>query len=121
MLSTIRPEIKTLLKIKALFDALRNNCLKIDLEHDQSLDEKMTFAKTKRRGIRQYLSKKIHNWGFKNFGKSGITCAFFIYTGASSIRGALVTVKMLFLAWRNVCLDTRIINFSLANDSPLFQ
>ena len=56
MLSTIRPEIKTLKN----YYALCNNCLKIEQEQGQSLDEKMTPAKTKPRGIGQYLSKKIH-------------------------------------------------------------
>lgn len=48
-------------------------------------------AKTKRRGIRQYLPKKIHKWGFKNFVRAselGIMYDFFIYSGANTRGGA---------------------------------
>lgn len=47
----------------------------------------MVPAKTKPSGIRQYMPKKIHKWGFKNLvraGNSGIIYDFFIYAGAKS-------------------------------------
>ena len=47
----------------------------------------MVPAKTKRSGIHQYLPKKIHKWGFKNFvcaGASGIIYSFFLYVGQKS-------------------------------------
>ena len=47
----------------------------------------MIPAKTKRSGIRQYMPKKIHKWGFKIFvraGKSGMIYDFFIYAGPKS-------------------------------------
>ena len=47
----------------------------------------MVPAKTKRSGIYQYMPKKIHKCGFKNFvhaGASGIIYDFFFYTGQKS-------------------------------------
>ena len=47
----------------------------------------MIPAKTKRSEIHQYLPKKIHKWGFKNFvcaGASGIIYNFFLYAGQKS-------------------------------------
>ena len=47
----------------------------------------MVPAETKRSGIRQYMPKKIHKRGFKNFvraGVSGIIYDFFFYTGQNS-------------------------------------
>ena len=76
-----------LFKVKPAFDAVRKNCIKIEQERDQSVDEQMIPAKTKRSGIRQYMPKKIHKWGFKIFvraGKSGFIYDFFIYAGATS-------------------------------------
>ena len=73
--------------MKPVLDAVRNNCIKIEQERDQSADEQMIPAKTKRSGIRQYMPKEIHKWGFKNFvraGKSGIIYHFFVYAGATS-------------------------------------
>ena len=48
----------------------------------------MIPATTKHSGIRHYLPKKIHKWGFKNFvraGESGITYNFFIYSSANTL------------------------------------
>ena len=47
----------------------------------------MVPAKTKRSRIHQYLLRKIHKWGFKNFiraGTYGIIYNFFCYTGQKS-------------------------------------
>ena len=59
-------------------------------EQYQSIDEKMVPAKTKRSGICQYLPKKIHKWGFKNFvgaGASRIIYDFFFYAGQKCAGG----------------------------------
>ena len=77
-----------LFKVKPLLDAISNNCLRFEQEQNQSVDEQMIPAKTKRSAIRQYLPKKIHKWGFKNFvraGELGITYDFFIYSGAYTL------------------------------------
>ena len=50
-----------LFKVKPVLDAVRNNCIKIEQERDQSVDEQMIHAKTKRSGIRQYMQKKSTN------------------------------------------------------------
>ena len=76
-----------LFKVKPVLEGVRQNCLKIDQEPYQSLDEQMIPAKTKRSGILQHLPKKIHKWGFKNFvraGKSGFIYDFFLYAGSKS-------------------------------------
>ena len=68
---------------------LHTNFLSLEQEQYQSMDEQMVAAKTKRSGICQYLSKKIHRWIFKNFaraGASGIIYNFFFYTGQTSAR-----------------------------------
>ena len=49
-----------LFKVKPVLDAVRNNCIKIEQERDQSVDEQMIPATAKRSGIRQYMPKKIH-------------------------------------------------------------
>ena len=80
-----------LFKGKPLLDAISNNCPRLEKEQNQSIDEQMIPAKAKRSGIRQYLPKKIHKEGFKNFvraGESGITYDFFIYSGANTLKGA---------------------------------
>ena len=76
-----------LFKVEPVINAVRDNCAKIEQECNQSIDEQMMPAKTKKSGIQQYMPKKIHKWGFKNFiraGKSGMIYDFFIYAGARS-------------------------------------
>ena len=76
-----------LFKVEPVVNAVRSNCLKIEQECHQSIEEKMITLKTKRSGIRQYMPKKIHKWGFKNVvraGKSGMIYDFFIYAGPKS-------------------------------------
>ena len=76
-----------LFKIEFVFHALRTNCLSAEQEQYQSTDEQMVPAKTKRSGICQYLPRKIHRWGFKNFvraGASEIIYDFFFYAGQKS-------------------------------------
>ena len=74
----------------------------------------MIPAKTKRSGIRQYLPKKKHKWGFKNFvrdGELGITYDFLIYSGANTLRGTRFSCEDIVLclieylpAHQNFCL-----------------
>ena len=75
-------------KVKPLLDAIRSNCLRFEQKQNQPIDGEMILANTKRRGMQQYLPKKIHKWGFKNFaraGESGITYDFFIYSRANTL------------------------------------
>ena len=76
-----------LYKIQPVLDHVRNNCLKVDPEVENSIDEQIIPAKTRYSGIRQYNPRKPVKWGFKNFvpaGKSGMMYHFFMYTGAST-------------------------------------
>ena len=76
-----------LFKVQPVVHALRTNCLSVDQQQYQSIDEQMVPAKTKRSGIHQYLPNKIHKWGFKNFvpaGASEIIYDFFFYAGQKS-------------------------------------
>lgn len=76
----------TLFKVKPSLDAIRSH-----LRLEQEQDEQIFSAKTECSGIRQYLPKKIHKWGFKNFVRAselGIMYDFFIYSGANTRGGA---------------------------------
>ena len=71
---------KKLLMVEPVVNDVRNNCRKIKQESRQFIDEQMIPAKTKKSGIWQYMTNKIHKWGFKNFvrvWKSGII--FFLF------------------------------------------
>ena len=66
---------------------VRENCIGLGLECDNSIDEQIIPVKTKYGGIRQYNPKKPVKWGFKNFvcvGSSGMIYDFFLYTGSSN-------------------------------------
>ena len=85
-----------LYKVQPILCALRENCLKIEQEENQSVDEQIIPAKTKYSGIRQYNPMKPHKWVFKNFvraGQSGMIYDFFLYTGAQSADGRKCTAK----------------------------
>ena len=66
-----------LFKVEPVVHALGRNCLSIEQEQYQSIDKQMVPAETIRSGIHQYLPKKIHMWGFKNFFQAGIIYDFF--------------------------------------------
>ena len=62
----------------------------------------MIPAKTKRSGIRQHMTKKIHKWGFKNFvtaGKCGMIYDFFIYAGQKVLDEKNAVLRILFSDW----------------------
>jgi len=60
-----------LYKIQPVLDHVPGNCLSIQPEVVQSIDEQIIPAKTKYSGIRQYNPKKPVKWGFKNFVRAG--------------------------------------------------
>ena len=88
-------------KIKPLLQAVRKNCMKIEPEISQSIDEQIIPAKTIRSGgVRQYNPKKPHKWGFKNLvraGKSGIIYDFFLYGGKHSTGGESCSAEAIVL------------------------
>lgn len=72
-----------LYKVRPFIAKLRENCLQIEPEEKQSIDEMIIPTKT-RWGIRQYNPKKPNKWGIKNWarcGVSGIMYDFSVYTG----------------------------------------
>lgn len=73
-----------LFKIRPLIEAVRNECIKVEPEEYQSVDEQIIPSKTKRTKIRQYNPKKPKKWGFKNLvraGASGYMYDFYVYAG----------------------------------------
>ena len=80
-------------------DHVCKNCLQIEPEQDNSIDEQIIPAKAKYSGIRQYNPKKPKKWGFTNFvrsGASGMMYDFFPYTGAATKGGKKVKVTGLY-------------------------
>ena len=49
-----------LFKVEPVFNDVRNNCRKIEQDSHQFIDEQMIPAKTKKSGIWQYMTNKIH-------------------------------------------------------------
>ena len=91
-----------LYKIEPVLNHVRGNCLTIEPEQNQSIDEQIIPAKTSHSGIRQYNPKKPVKWGFKNFvrsGSSGIMYDFFLYSGSSEkgqkCTGAFCVLKLI--------------------------
>ena len=46
---------------------VRENCIKLEPELNQSIDEQIVLAKTCRSAIRKCNPKKPQKWGLKNF------------------------------------------------------
>ena len=70
-----------------MMHTLPTNCLSVEQQQYQSIDEWILPAKTKRSGIPQYLPRKIHQWRFQNFvwvGATGIIYDIFFYAGQKS-------------------------------------
>ena len=91
-----------LYKIELVQNHDRGNCLAIEPEQNQSIDEKIIPAKTSHSGIRKYNPKKTVKWGFKNFvrsGSSGMMYDFFLYSGSSEkgqkCTGAFCVLKLI--------------------------
>ena len=73
-----------LFKIRPIIEAVRNQCIKIEPEEFQSVDEQIIPSKTRFTKIRQYNPKKPKKWGFKNLvraGSSGFMYDFYLYSG----------------------------------------
>ena len=81
-----------LFKIRPIIEAVRNQCIKIEPEEFQSVDEQIIPSKTRFTKIRQCNPKKPKKWGFKNLvraGSSGFMYDFYLYSGKE-------TTKMMF-------------------------
>ena len=77
-----------LFKIRPIIEAVRNECIKVEPEEFQSVDEQIIPSKTKFTKIRQYNPKKPKKWGFKNLvcaGASGLMYYFYLYYGKENI------------------------------------
>ena len=73
-----------LFKIRPIIEAVRNQCINIEPEEFQSVDEQIIPSKTRFTKIRQYNPKKPKKWGFKNLvraGSSGFMWDFYLYSG----------------------------------------
>ena len=68
-----------LFKVEPVVNDVGKNCRKIQQESDQFIDEQMIPAKTKSSGIWQYMTNKIHKWGFKNFVRAGKSDIIYFY------------------------------------------
>ena len=75
-------------KIKLLIEAVRNECIKIEPEEFQNIEEQIIPSKTKFSSIRQYNPKKTKKWGFKNLVRAsscGLMHKFYVYEGKNNI------------------------------------
>ena len=55
-----------LFKVRPIITAIRNECIKVEPEEFQAVDQQIIPCKTTRSKIRQYNPKKPKKWGFKN-------------------------------------------------------
>ena len=77
------PAFDRLYKIRPFLDFIRNSCLQVENEREQSIDEIIVPFKGKSK-LKQYLPCKPNKWGFKIFarcGVSGIVYDFAMYEG----------------------------------------
>ena len=88
-------------KVKPLLEAVKANCQKVEQEVNNSIDEQIIPAKTKKSGsAQQYNPKKPHKWGFKKLvraGESAIVYDFFLYRGKNSTGGNSCSAESIVL------------------------
>ena len=75
-------------KIRPMIKVIVNNCVKIESEKYQSVDEKIIPSKTRQTKIQQYNPKKPKKWGFKNLVRaiaSGFMYDFYLYAGKDEL------------------------------------
>nr|CAH7756726.1 unnamed protein product [Callosobruchus chinensis] len=77
-------------KIRPALEIVRRNCIAVEEEKKQSIDEMMIPYKGKKVGSkRQYIKSKPNRWGFKIFvraGVSGIVYDFVVYGGEKTLK-----------------------------------
>ena len=89
-------------KVAPVITHVRETCINIEAECDNSVDKQMISAKTKYSGTRQYNPQKPVKWGFKNFvraASSGMIYDFFLSAGSlnktEKYTGAFVVKKLI--------------------------
>ena len=65
------PGYDALFKVRPVIEKVRENCLKVEPEEHQSIDEQMISFK-RRIGMKQYIKNKPHKWGIKVFTRAGV-------------------------------------------------
>ena len=76
-------------KISPWLERLRSQCILIEAQENNAIDEMMIPFKGKFSKIRQYIRGKPHPWGFKIWaraGEDGILYDFELYKGATQGR-----------------------------------
>lgn len=79
-------------KIRPWIDSIRAQCLRLTPEELQSIDEMMCQYTGKTSPCRQYIKSKPHPWGFKIWGRAGVTGLlhdFEVYQGGDGTRTEL--------------------------------
>ena len=72
-----KDDSSSLFKVKTVVLASCTNCLNVEQKQYQSIEKQMVPAETKSCGIPQYLPKKIHIRGFKNFVRTGTSAVIY--------------------------------------------
>lgn len=97
-----------LFKIRPLIKAIRNECVKVEPEEYQSVDEQIIPSKTKRSKIHQYNPKKPKKWGFKNLvraGASSFMYDFYIYSGKEEENSNFTDLQKCSQVVAKLCVD----------------
>ena len=84
-----------LAKIQPLLDLFRKQCLELNPDQAQNIDEQIIPFKGKH-NLKQYVRNKPNRWGFKVFSRNspdGYMHDFYIYNGAVTVR------KLWFSRW----------------------
>ena len=79
-------------KIRPWLTGMRENCLKVTPEEHCSIDEMICQYRGQRSSIRQYIKSKPHPWGFKIWGRAGISGMLYhfdVYQGGDGERTQL--------------------------------
>ena len=110
-----------LFKIRPLIEAVRDECVKVEPEEYQSVDEQIIPSKTKFSKVRQYNPKKPKKWGFKIwFGLvTLVSCMISIYMlGKKTVKTKVHTitcrsVRRLLPDCVRICLQIQGISYFL--------
>ena len=76
-----------LFKISPIIEAVRKECVKIEAEEYQSVDEQIIPSKTKHSKIRQYNTKKTQNGALKTKGVRGHLASYMTFSSMQEKRG----------------------------------
>ena len=79
MLDRENPGYDRLFKVRPLLNGFRDNCLKIENEEKQAIDEQIIPFKRKHK-LKMYMPRKPHRWGFKVFSRCGVSTILYDFT-----------------------------------------